>query len=351
LVTIAVGLGISRVGRGRSVMAVLLLILGILVAASGVVAIGFGIPLNEFTLGTTLISGGATALTGGLILIGISAVVSELARLADGLGRVPTRASQRPGELVEPSPPTLPASRLSPPVAVPGPRPAASSAPTAPGPARAREVLPREARPTASHQPSPSSVDVSAAAIERLRSTIPRTDSPRVEPAPTAHAEETPLSPNGATAPYAPPPRTTAQPEVPEPRAGPEERAGGAVEALKASRLDFLFRSKPARPTLERESFETIWPTDTRGSGSGAPSGPEPTPSPAEVHVAPPVQEPPPAPTASESPPTATIVKSGVVDGMAYTLYADGSIEARLPQGTIRFGSVAELRAHIESNS
>jgi hypothetical protein len=331
-------------------MAVLLLILGILVAASGVVAIGFGIPLNEFTLGTTLMSGGATALTGGLILIGISAVVSELARLADGLGRVPKRASQRPGELVEPSPPALPASPLPPPAAVPSPRPAASSAPTAPGPPRAREVLSREPRPAASHQPSPSSVDVSAAAIERLRSTIPRTDSPRVEPAPAAHAEETPLSPNGATAPY-PPPRTTAQPEVPEPRAEPEERAGGAVEALKASRLDFLFRSKPTRPTLERESFETIWPTDTRGSRSAAPLGPEPTPSPAEAHVAPPVQEPLPAPAAPEAPPTATIVKSGVVDGMAYTLYADGSIEAKLPQGTIRFGSVAELRAHIESNS
>jgi hypothetical protein len=36
---------------------------------------------------------------------------------------------------------------------------------------------------------------------------------------------------------------------------------------------------------------------------------------------------------------------------MAYTLYTDGSIEAKLPEGIIRFGSVAELRAHIESNS
>ncbi len=45
------------------------------------------------------------------------------------------------------------------------------------------------------------------------------------------------------------------------------------------------------------------------------------------------------------------ILKSGVVDGMAYTLYADGSIEAQLPQGTVRFGSIAELRAHIESNA
>ena len=47
----------------------------------------------------------------------------------------------------------------------------------------------------------------------------------------------------------------------------------------------------------------------------------------------------------------ATILKSGVVDGMAYTLYTDGSIEAKLPDGTVRFGSIAELRAHIERNS
>jgi hypothetical protein len=36
---------------------------------------------------------------------------------------------------------------------------------------------------------------------------------------------------------------------------------------------------------------------------------------------------------------------------MAYTLYADGSIEAQLPRGTVRFGSIAELRAHIETNA
>ena len=52
-----------------------------------------------------------------------------------------------------------------------------------------------------------------------------------------------------------------------------------------------------------------------------------------------------------ESRPMVAILKSGVVDGMAYTLYADGSIEAQLPQGTVRFGSIAELRAHIENNS
>jgi hypothetical protein len=46
-----------------------------------------------------------------------------------------------------------------------------------------------------------------------------------------------------------------------------------------------------------------------------------------------------------------TILKSGVIEGMAYTLYSDGSIEAQLPQGTLRFGSIAALRDHIESQS
>ena len=44
------------------------------------------------------------------------------------------------------------------------------------------------------------------------------------------------------------------------------------------------------------------------------------------------------------------ILKSGVVDGMSYTLYVDGSIEAELPQGTLRFASIHELRAHLEQN-
>lgn len=45
------------------------------------------------------------------------------------------------------------------------------------------------------------------------------------------------------------------------------------------------------------------------------------------------------------------ILKSGVVDGMGYTLYVDGSIEAELPQGTLRFASIKELRSHLEKNS
>lgn len=43
-----------------------------------------------------------------------------------------------------------------------------------------------------------------------------------------------------------------------------------------------------------------------------------------------------------------SIVKSGVVDSMAYSLYSDGSIEAQMPEGMVRFSSIDELRAHLD---
>jgi hypothetical protein len=41
------------------------------------------------------------------------------------------------------------------------------------------------------------------------------------------------------------------------------------------------------------------------------------------------------------------VLKSGVIEGMAYTLYSDGSIEADLPQGMVRFPSIDALRRHL----
>lgn len=62
-----------------------------------------------------------------------------------------------------------------------------------------------------------------------------------------------------------------------------------------------------------------------------------------------------PTPREPMSPPpaeprTIAILKSGVIDGMAYTLYTDGSIEAELPQGTMRFASIDDLRSHLENS-
>ncbi len=50
----------------------------------------------------------------------------------------------------------------------------------------------------------------------------------------------------------------------------------------------------------------------------------------------------------NEEQPPVTVLKSGVVDGMAYSLYSDGSIEAQMPEGMMRFASIDELRSHLD---
>jgi hypothetical protein len=58
-----------------------------------------------------------------------------------------------------------------------------------------------------------------------------------------------------------------------------------------------------------------------------------------------------PAPTVrseESAPAPVTVLKSGVVDGMAYSLYSDGSIEAQMPEGMMRFASIDELRSHLD---
>jgi hypothetical protein len=44
------------------------------------------------------------------------------------------------------------------------------------------------------------------------------------------------------------------------------------------------------------------------------------------------------------------VLRSGVISGMAYTLYADGSIEAELRGASVRFHSIDELRAYLANN-
>jgi len=61
-----------------------------------------------------------------------------------------------------------------------------------------------------------------------------------------------------------------------------------------------------------------------------------------------------PAEPASAEPrgqPAVSILKAGVIDGMAYTIYSDGSIEAELPQGTMRFTTFEDLRVYLADAS
>jgi hypothetical protein len=326
-------------------------LLGIVLAAVGIAAIGFGIPINEFTLGTTLIVAGVSALTGGLILIGLAAVVAELGRVAEAVRtRIAPRPAARPAEAPEVVEPAASTTAVpSPAIVALGARSSQTASPRPRADARVSEARPHGPHPAAG---LPEEVDVSAPAVERLRPSIPRAERPTAEPSILAHDEEVPLSPNGATPLQTQSPGVEAAP--PEPKISADDRAGGAaVEALKASRLDFLFRSKPTRPVSQRENFDAVWPTDARAA-KRADSAPPPAVEAGQRQAdqAASVQDRRPEPAPLDEPRgAATILKSGVVDGMAYTLYTDGSIEAKLPDGTVRFGSIAELRAHIERNS
>lgn len=311
-------------GRGLSGMSVILLVPGILLAAAGGALIGFGIPIKELPLGTTLILAGAFAFVGGLLLVGLSAVVAELARVTAALkGAQPqAQTAAHPARIELPAPSAETVAREPVKEVVNEPVPVT---PPAPSPAPA--------------PPSPA-VEVSASAIERLRSNIPRPDKAVPE------AEDTvPLSPNGQQA---------AHPIEPPVQPGPVPRSGGAAAVeTREPRLDFLFRPRQTRPAPQQEAFDSLWPK--RGGREGQPDPRlEVARAPAAgtaAHVAPATEAPPPpAPAPAQQERTVAILKSGVVDGMAYTLYADGSIEAQLPQGTVRFGSIAELRAHIENN-
>jgi hypothetical protein len=329
-------------------MSVILSLLGIVIAAAGVGAIGFGIPINEFTLGTTLMIVGTTALTGGLILIGLGAVVAELGRLAEACKARPVvRPTARPAEAAEPA--GLAATAGAAAVTASG---LAARSPQAPVPAAARTRVetPMARAPEPHAGTAPSTADASASAIERLRSAVTRSERAKAEPAIVADAGEVPLSPNGG-AHHRPPQRAALETGAPEPKVTAEDRAGSAaVETLKASRLDFLFRSKPERAAPQGEG--AFRPTDAR-PGRSVDLEPQPRleEAPSQTEHAPPVEAHQSESAAAEPAPATAILKSGVVDGMAYTLYADGSIEAKLPDGTVRFGSIAELRAHIESNS
>ena len=120
--------------------------------------------------------------------------------------------------------------------------------------------------------------------------------------------------------------------------------------ATAFSRLDVSLRQAPpaaAEAPKQNEPFESMWPAESRKAPEGEPMQPVEAEAP---EPEPPVEEPEEQGQREERY-AISILKSGVVDGMAYTLYSDGSIEAEMPQGTMRFASIAELRAYLEKSS
>ncbi len=306
-------------------MYVFLLILGAVIAAAGIVLVAAGVPIQGHDFDASVITPGAVAIVGGLILVGLGLTVRALGRIEQAL-------AARPGSHSVPTADVVAASE---------------------SPSSALIASPPKPTPEPNLQPAPPAAAASCASTEdaavgRQREKFPslvRLDS-------AAMVEETEAS-------SLPMPPVRADEDIREfSQAAGAKQAMGAAPAKTVTRLDRGVRSG-SRPERTR-SFETFWPKGER-PGQEAPMAPALPAAPAAevepVLPAVPAQstEPAPDPVAHDSlpePPTpVSVLKSGSVDGMAYTLYSDGSIEAQLPQGTLRFGSIADLRSHIEQSA
>ena len=313
-----------------------LLILGAVIAAAGVVLIGPGLPFGGRDYDASIVTPGAVAIVGGLILIGLALAVRVLGRIEKALA---ARPMPHPVLLEEAAAPAAEEPAAAAPARIPfPPKPVAEPAPP-PAPAVATvRVLPEDA------------------ALERLREKFPTLV--RLENAPVVEDADVSLSPK---------PSVRADEVVAEANNAAAPKTNGAAPARVEPRLEV--QARPASRPERARNFEAFWPKkQLPGREAPAPAVQEPavqqpaaqqqpalpvepvlTPEPMQFQFREP--EPRPAAPAPEAPTTVSILKSGVVDGMAYTLYSDGSIEAQLPQGTLRFGSITELRNHIEQSA
>ncbi|HZP79639.1 MAG TPA: hypothetical protein VFB45_26130 [Pseudolabrys sp.] len=286
-------------------MAVLLFVIGGLSVVAGAALTAFGFSI-ELSFGNSLIVAGVTALVGGFIIIGLGAAVAQLRRIAELLGR-----SDLPRPLEDGRPP---AARVQFPPRPKGEAKAAAAPRELTIPLRLDEVPTRTASTFA-----PTPADLHTGGEESDEVPLSPLTPPRAPSAPSAKPAET----------------KPATPPLPEPP----------------------WRTSPGLPP-SRPLFDTLWPAERpakAGPNAKLETNETTAKAPPREPAAEPVGSPPDASEAEAMPARETravaILKSGVVDGMGYTLYVDGSIEAELPQGTLRFNSIGELRHHLEKNS
>jgi hypothetical protein len=278
-----------------------LLVLGAVIAAAGLVLVGSGISIEERAFDPTNVTPGTIAVIGGCILIGLAFVVRALLRVERALMVRPMPRAARPGE--------------TPDVAVVAQSSEVPAAVTAP------------AGETRSESGSASSPD-------------------RLENGMVVEDREVSLSPKA-------PVQTEEKSEAANQSLA--ARTNGAAQAKATPQIATSGRPVRRPQQQGRNSiFDTLWPKGQRAAPEihAAPMSPSPAapPSAAEPAMADVAQPATQSLTGSQEGAAVSILKSGVVEGMAYTLYSDGSIEAQLPGGTLRFGSITELRNHIEQN-
>jgi hypothetical protein len=303
-------------------MYVFLLVLGSFIAVAGSGLVASGVSIQEHTYDASNLTPGMIAIIGGCVLIGLGLVVRALLRVERALrapAAHPVRAEEASSTaaLVQQGESTnIPFPAKPKPKAIPQPQPAAAAPPPLP---RADMALDGAQAP----------------AQERIEST------PLVEESDVSLLPKAPI-------------RTEEDASGVHHNGG---RANGSTHAATAPRVAASgrpIRSPQAQPQARGSIFDALWPKQQRTAleVQVVPAESAAVPPPVEFSQQAEASEPalPAKPVALAQPDRSvvSILKSGVVEGMAYTLYSDGSIEAQLPGGTLRFGSITELRNHIE---
>lgn len=166
-------------------------------------------------------------------------------------------------------------------------------------------------------------------------------------------------------APAPPPPEPALMPELPEHRDdaavyaddyAPVRSAGAdAPSARHEASRGSVSDGRPRKPDIAESGepsgqlFDSLWPAPQDQQMPRRPRAPAPAPARSAADAAPPSAREPARPREPSVKQAVTVIKSGIVDGMAYTLFSDGSIEAELADGPIRFASIDALRAHLDA--
>jgi hypothetical protein len=313
-----VALAAARISGAAGVdsMIIVLLIAGIAFLLAGLLGIALGVPVKEFSFGNTMILAGVVSACTGMVTLALCVVVRELKNIAGRLGTDATavqravfptssagsvaprdQAAENTGFLF---------SRDQPGAANPdNPEPAAPAA--APPPPWHEETATRD-RPR-SEAPAPAETALAA----RQRRNLLFSSTSRKE-------------------------RERGEMRITDPAAVDPHPAPAAAAPSKSSEA----------PSA---TFEDAWPQPERARNFDAPSQRRSgrTPSTfAETAAGESGTTDHAAAARSEDQPGVMVIKSGIVDGMAYSLYSDGSIEAQMPEGMMRFASIDELRAHLD---
>ena len=291
-------------------MVFVMLVAGIGLVLAGLLAIAYGIGV-QLSTGNTMIIAGVIGVCTGMIMLGFWTTVRELKniakRLGNGLPEARGEAATRPVHPVAATRDAAPAGGGFPadePFGDPGafsPEAPPAFSPVAPPPWQNEAVLRDHPIPEPMHPEPPPS-----ASKPKRNLMFSSTSRKERERAPTRSGEALPpdlLSSDLRSRLPTVPPVETAEPPAPFDDAWP--RAG---------------RARPGEISPQRRNSRM---PPTRAEANAGPAH-------------------------AEDQPEVIVLKSGIVDGMAYSLYSDGSIEAEMPEGMMRFASIDELRVHLD---